>query len=87
MDLSPYQIDIFKLDMKPLASHRLGCLASVHEVNIWVVDEGWLIKVLSLCSNMEADTNGLQGMWETTSLQGDTGTGGKRKRDKPFPNI
>lgn len=34
MDLSPYQIDIFKLDMKPLASHRLGCLASVHEVNI-----------------------------------------------------
>lgn len=86
-DLSPYQIDIFKLDMKPLASHRLVCLASVHEVNIWVVEEGWLMKVLSLCSHMEDNKDGLQGMWETTSLQGDAGIGRKRKRDKPFPNF
>lgn len=39
MDLAPYQTDIFKLDMKLLACHRLGCLASVHEVNI-----EWLMK-------------------------------------------
>lgn len=87
MDLFPYQIDIFKLDMKLLACHRLGCLASVHEVNIWVVDEGWLMEVLSLCLNMETDKDGLEGMWETMSLQGDTGTGRKRKRDKPFLNF
>lgn len=39
--------------MKLLACHGLEYLGSFHKVDIWVVDKGWLIKALSLCSSME----------------------------------